>query len=97
MDKKELFKHCSEHRSGTLAYYDAHTHIVPCKVVEVLEEGNGIFVTSGRLIICCTASRGPYQKGEQLEVSGYHTYPRSHRIKKQYAYYINPNYRWVKG
>lgn len=59
----------------TKALYDAYIHVLPCTVLEVLEPGNGRVVTSGRLKIRVEEDRGPYKKGEILEVSGHDTVP----------------------
>lgn len=80
-----------EFKAGTKAYYDAHSIMFPCTVLEVLQEGNGVFVTSGKLRIRCDRTSGPYKVGEELTVSGYHCFPRTHFSKA-----INRWYRWVK-
>lgn len=85
-----------EYKAGTKAFYDAHTVVIPCTVKEVIEEGNGVFVTSGKLLIVVDENSGPYKKGEEMTVTGYHTFPRKHRIKKQFRNDINKWYRWVK-
>lgn len=81
--------------AGTKAYYDAHTHVLPCTVLEVIEPGNGTAVTSGKLQIRVDKTTGPYAKGEVLTVRGFHTFPRSHRVVRDGFIKINPNYRWV--
>lgn len=88
---------CTAFGAGTKAYYDAHVAVFPCTVLEVIEPGNGLFVTSGKLKIRCDEDRGPYKKGETMEVKGYHTFPRKHRIRKGMGYRINPFYKWVKS
>lgn len=59
----------------TKALYDAYLHILPCTVLEVLKPGNGCVVQSGRLKIRLDEDRGPYKKGEILEVNGHDTVP----------------------
>ena len=81
--------------AGEAAFYDAHTHILPCRVLEVIKPGNGRVVTSGRLKIELTKTVGPYKKGETMEVSGYHTFPKTHSSWKESGQMrINPLYRW---
>ena len=93
---KKVVVESPEYKAGTKAFYDAHTVIIPCTVKEVIEEGNGLIVTSGKLLIVVNEDSGPYKKGEEMTVTGYHTYPRKHRIKREFSYRINCFYRWVK-
>ena len=93
---RKVLSESREYKAGTKAFYDAHSVIIPCTVKEVIEEGNGVFVRSGKLLIVVNEDCGPYKKGEEMTVTGYHTYPRKHRIKKQFSYRINVWYRWVK-
>jgi hypothetical protein len=81
--------------AGEKAYHDAHTHVFPCTVLEVLEPGNGSAVTSGKLRIRVDKTTGPYAKGEVLTVRGFHTFPRSCRVVRRGFIRINPNYRWA--
>lgn len=92
---KQNLANSPEFKAGTEAYYDAFANVFPCTVLEVLQEGNGVFVTSGKLRIRCDRTSGPYKKGEELTVSGYHCFPRTHRIKRSRTT-INCWYRWVK-
>lgn len=82
---------------GTKAFFDAHSAIVPCTVLQVIEPGDGVHVTTGKLKIRCTADAGPYRKGEELEVPAYHTFPAKHRICKGSHIRINKWYRWTQG
>jgi hypothetical protein len=89
---------CKEYGVGTKAYYDAFMHIVACTVLEVIEPGNGINVGSGKLRIRCDENKGPYKKGETMEVSGYHTFPKKHRYATSNGQYrIEKFYQWVKS
>jgi hypothetical protein len=97
MNRQETLDNCQSFKAGTSAFYDAHVAVVPCKVLEVLEEGSGVFVCAGRLRIRLTESRGPYREGEEMEVKAYHTFPRKHRVLRGYHYRINPRYKWVKN
>lgn len=93
---KEQLAQSPEYKAGTKAFYDAHVVVFPCTVLEVLVEGNGVFVTSGKLRIRCDATVGPYQKGEEMEVTGFHCFPKKHRVKRESKNVINKWYRWVK-
>ena len=92
---KEQLAKSPEYKAGTKAYYDAFSVVFPCTVLQVIEPGNGVFVTSGKLKIRCDRDTGPYKKGEVMDVTGYHTYPRNHRIKKEHSHVINKWYRWM--
>lgn len=93
---KDQLEHCKEYGAGTKAFYDAFIHVFPCTVLEVMEPGNGIFVTSGKLRIRCDKDTGPYKKGEEMEVTGYHTFPRKHRYYTDGGQArINKWYKWV--
>lgn len=78
-DLHRQLENCKEFGVGTKAFYDAFLHVVPCTVLEVIEPGNGIVVTSGKLKVRCDKDTGPYKKGEIMEVCGYHTFPKTHR------------------
>jgi hypothetical protein len=80
---------------GTKAFFDAHTVVFPCTVIQVIEPGDGVHVTVGRLKIRCDEDTGPYKKDEELEVPAYHTFPRKHRVVKGFHYTIDKWYRWV--
>lgn len=94
LTKKQLVDRCTVYGSGTIAYYDAHTVVVPCVVKDVIQPGNGFYVSSGSLKIVVTKDTGPYKRGEEMTVTGYHTFPRSHRISRGGRYTINQYYRW---
>jgi hypothetical protein len=83
-------------KAGTKAYCDAFRHILECKVLEVIEPGNGRICGSGKLKIEITATNGPYPKGEILERDGYSVFPKAMRINKPITFRINPNYEWIK-
>jgi hypothetical protein len=95
--RQQILAQCQAFPAGTSAFYDAHIAVLPCTVLEVLEEGSGYFVCEGRLRIKVTEARGPYRKGEVMEVTAYHTFPRTHRRLRGFHYRINPWYKWVKG
>jgi hypothetical protein len=95
-ERVEAVKNSPEYRAGTKAFYDAHAFIIPCTVKEVIEEGNGVYVSTGRLKIVVDRGCGPYKKGDEMTVSAYHTFPRSHRVKRGHGYRINCLYRWVR-
>lgn len=89
--------HSSVFKAGASAYYDAFRWIVPVKVLEVIEPGNGIVVGSGKLKIEVKKDTGPYRKGEILESSGFTVFPTSHRKIRDGQYYINKFYKWEKN
>ena len=93
----EQINQCPVYGAGTRAFYDAYSGLVPCTVLRVLEEGNGVLVGTGKLKIRCDANVGPYRKGETLIVSAHYTYPRTHRILRDGQYRINTLYRWGKS
>lgn len=66
MELERLLANSPEYKAGTKAFYDAHTVVIPCTVKEVIEEGNGVFVTSGKLLIVVDENSGPYKKGEEI-------------------------------
>lgn len=84
------------YKSGTKGHYDAHSHILSCIVLEVIEEGNGVFVNQGKLLIRLTKTNGPYKKGEEMTVKAFHCIPKGHRTKREHKTNINKWYRWVK-
>lgn len=88
--------HCTEYGPGTKAFYDAFVYMLKCTVLEVMVPGNGIFVTSGKLRIQIDEDTGPYKKGEQMVVSGYHTFPVDHYYSTPTGQArINGFYCWV--
>ena len=82
--------------AGSLAHYDAHYHIVPCKVLDVIEQGNGRNVTLGKLRIRVTKQTGPYRSQEILEVPAFHVIPRGHLRRRKYSLAIDVNYEWSR-
>jgi len=80
---------------GTKAFFDAHTVVFPCIVIQVIEPGDGVHVAVGRLKIRCDKDTGPYKKGEEMEVCAYHTFPKNHRVFREFNHTINKWYRWV--
>lgn len=81
----------SEHKAGELAYLDTFSGLVPCKVLAVLESGDGHHCSGGRLMIRLTAGRGAYRKGEVLDERAFSVIPRSHARRNK----INVDYCWV--
>jgi hypothetical protein len=64
-------------RVGSLAYYDAFVGgLVPCKVTEIAGQP-GPASTSQTITAILTASRGPWNRGEQIMSTGLHVVPRS--------------------
>jgi hypothetical protein len=96
MNKQDQLACCKKYKAGTAALYDAFTYALPCTVLEVIEPGNGIFVTSGKLKIRIDEDTGPYKKGEEMLVTGYHTFPRKQRYSSDGQFKINGYYQWVK-
>jgi hypothetical protein len=83
-------------KAGTRAQYDAFTQIIPVKVLEVIEPGNGRICGSGRLKMEVISKGCMYPKGTILERNCYHTFPTEMRMKRKYTFRINPNYEWIK-
>ena len=46
----EQINQCPVYGAGTRAFYDAYSGLVPCTVLRVLEEGNGVLVRIRELI-----------------------------------------------
>jgi len=88
---------CQAFGAGTAAMYDAHVQgLIPVTVLEVLEEGTGFQVTSGRLRLRCEQARPGFQLGEVFTAVGYHTIPRDYVYLRDGHYRIRPCYRWVR-
>lgn len=62
-------------KSGTLAYYDTFSGLIPCRVVSVSgRSGRGGSAQDVTFIL--TANRGNYRRGERLVSSALHVFPR---------------------
>lgn len=94
MTLKEREANCLVYGAGALAYLDTFAGMVPCRVLEVIEPGNGIRCSSGRLRIRLMRTVGAYKQGEILEWSCDHVVPRAHRVLRGYHYRISTNYRY---
>jgi len=88
------------YKTGTLAYLDTFSGLVPCKVIAINKGGPFAGWQSGQaeLTVKLTATRKAYRKGETLTGRpASHVVPRNHVITRdQYPgqYRIRTNYLW---
>ena len=73
-------------KTGGLAYYDTFAGLIPCRVLAVTGE-SGAASTSQMVCFRLTANKGVYRRGERLESSGLHVFPRTavHQRAGQYV------------
>lgn len=83
--------------SGTLAYFDSFSGMLPCKVVKVIQGGFGNSVSEGQVEIVMTSTTKSYSRGERLVLAAHLVVPRPHRIQRAHKYRINSNYYWSVG
>lgn len=81
------------HRVGELAYFDSVHGMLPCKVIDVLEEGKGSILNRGLIQIKFTAHRPGYKKGDTYLTSASNVIPRDHYKRGV----IMVNYEWRKS
>ena len=84
------------YEAGALAFIDTlFNGLVPCKVIEVVYQGNGRVMGSGELRVQITADRGAYKRGEILTENATQVFPRNHiRRRANGGTYINSLYEW---
>jgi hypothetical protein len=80
-------------QAGSMAFLDTFSGQVPCKVLSVSGDSTGnVCAPSPTVKVKLTAARGAYRKGETIESTGFHVYPRQCRVKRGCFYRINTNY-----
>jgi hypothetical protein len=76
---------------GALAYFDSYKGgLIPCRVVESWLDG---FTGTGKTRVTLTASRGPYKRGETVDVLARNVIPRSALYVRSGQYRIR-SYVW---
>lgn len=83
-----------QYKTGQLAFLDV-AYLVPCKVLAVLESGNGLRSLNGKVKVKLTATRGAYKRGEVLEYTADHVIPRKHVFVRSSKYRIQTDFAWV--
>lgn len=71
-------------RAGALAIADRYNYCVPCRVLEILPAASDYAIDkpfpstpgSQAVRVQFTASRGPYKRGERMEITASNCYPR---------------------
>lgn len=89
----------TDHKAGELAYLDTFAGLVPCKVLQVLEEYDGRTVGGegrGNLQVRVTAKRGAYRPGEVLTAGGRSVVPRAFVIRYNGSQRIATGYKWAR-
>jgi hypothetical protein len=81
------------YRAGILAYVDTFSGLVPCKVLRVIEPCT-LSVTSGRIEVKLTATRGAYKRGEVLIETGQDVVPRERVYVRAYQQRIQNGFVW---
>lgn len=85
------------YKAGTLAYYDTLcAGLVPCKVLHVEAESYGFRVATPKVLTCkITEDRGPYRKGEIMELNAEQAPPRDMVRRTRYTYCVCTAYKYV--
>lgn len=84
-------------KTGILAYLDTFSGQIPCRVLAVAGDSEGrICAPSPTVKVKLTATRGAYRRGEIVESTAFHVYPRECRVVRNGHYRIKTNYI-VKG
>lgn len=88
---------CSEpkiYRAGATAYLDSLRGLVPCRVIDVINPGNGWEIGSGMVRVRVTRTTGAWPKGHVAKWSCSHVVPTKHVVKRGPYLRITTNYRW---
>ena len=72
---------------GELAYFDAFSGVVKCKVIEI-RDGNWV-----KAIVTGTKAK-VYRKGEHILTHGKFMVPRKHLVTRNGHHWIKPNFVW---
>jgi hypothetical protein len=84
-------------KAGSFAKIDFSVGLIPCKVIEVIEEGEGHRATGGKIKVKVTKGNQFYRSGETLLLSAFQVIP-SDKVKiKRGKYVIKTNYVWAKN
>lgn len=76
------------YRRGTLAYYDTFAGLVPCKVMEVLDDN--------KVKIKVTVAHGAYKRGETIFGVGTNwVVPRPHVVQRSGQYKIVGGWQYL--
>jgi hypothetical protein len=80
-------------RAGALAVADRYTHVIPCKVLEIMPAAAWYAIDkewtnapgSQEVRVRLTATRGPYKRGEVLTLCARECYPREAFRQRKYG------------
>lgn len=81
--------------SGTKAYIDCFSGLVPCVITKVCEPGEGSFALAGRIEVRVTANRPGYKCGEIVFGTASCIVPRKQVRVRCGKYRVNTQYRYV--
>ena len=83
------------YKSGSLAYVDTFSGLIPCKVLKVVKRESYGRITRLVLDVVITAQRPAYQRKEVLTgISDYLIIPRAYVTTRQGQYKIDSSFNW---